>query len=90
MSKFPHVIIKPKAHFIQHYVQMISRFGSLVKTLRFESKHSFFKSASNKNGKNIFQSMAGKHQFWMHLHYSPMLDNETISQGIGITEVPIE
>ena len=59
-------------------------------TLRFESKHSFFKSASNKNGKNIFQSMAGKHQFWMYLHYSPMLDNETISQGIGITEVPIE
>ena len=55
MSKFPDVIIKPKAHFIQHYPQMISRFGPLVKTLRFESKHSFFKSAlaSNKNRKNI-------------------------------------
>ena len=92
MSKFPDVIIKPKAHFIQHYPQMISRFGPLVKTLRFESKHSFFKSAlaSNKNRKNIFQSMAKKHQFWMYLHYSTMLDNETISQGIGITEVPIE
>ena len=89
-SKFPHVIIKPKAHFIQHYAQMISRFGSLVKTLRFESKHSFFKSVSNKNRKNIFQSMAEKHQFWMYLHYSTMLDNETISQDIGVTEVPIE
>ena len=55
MSKFPDVIIKPKAHFIQHCPQMISRFGPLVKTLRFESKHSFFKSAlaSNKNRKNI-------------------------------------
>ena len=70
---------------------MISRFGPLVKTLRFESKHSFFKSALalNKNRKNIFQSMAKKHQFWMYLHYSSM-DNEIISQGIGITEVPIE
>ena len=92
MLIFPDVIIKPKAHFIQHYPQIISRFGPLVKTLRFESKHSFFKSAlaSNKNRKNIFQSMVKKHQFWMYLHYSTMLENETISQGIGITEVPIE
>ena len=92
MSKFPDVIIKFKAHFIQHYPQMISRFGPLVKTLRFESKHSFFKSAlaSSKNRKNIFQSMAKKDQFWIYLHYSTMLDNETISQVIGITEVPIE
>ena len=92
MSIFPDVIIKPKAHFIQHYPQIISRFGLLVKTLRFESKHSFFKSAlaSNKNRKNIFQSMVKKHQFWMYLHYSTMLENETISEGIGITEVPIQ
>ena len=92
MLIFPDVIIKPKAHFIQHYPQIISRFGLLVKTLRFESKHSFFKSAlaSNKNRKNIFQSMVKKHQFWMYLHYSTMLENETISQGIGITEVPIQ
>ena len=92
MSKFPDVIIKPKAHFIQHYPQLISRFGPHVKTLRFESKHSFFKSAlaSNKNRKNIFQSMVKKHQFWMYLHYSTMLENEIISQGIGITEVPIQ
>ena len=84
MSKFPDDIIKPKAHFIQHYPQMISRFVPLVKTLRFESKHSFFKSAlaSNKNKKDIFQSMTKKHQFWMYLHYSTMLDNGIISQGI--------
>ena len=31
MSKFPDVIIKPKAHCIQHCPQMISRFGPLVK-----------------------------------------------------------
>ena len=91
MSKFPDTIIKPKAHFIQHYPQMISRFGPLIKTLRFESKHSFFQSALalNKNRKNIFQPTAKKHQFWMYLHYSSM-DNEIISQGIGITEVPVE
>ena len=34
--------------------------------------------------------MAKKHQFWIYLHYSTMLDNETISQGIDITEFPIE
>ena len=66
--------------------------GPLVKTLRFESKHSFFKSAltSNKNGKNIFQSMAKKHQSWMYLHYSTMLDNETFSRGLDIIEIPTE
>ena len=34
MSKFPDTIIKPKAHFIQHYRQMISCFGPLVKTFK--------------------------------------------------------
>ena len=43
--EFPEIGLKRKAHFIKHYPQMIFRFGPLVKTLRFESKHSFFKSA---------------------------------------------
>ena len=35
MSKFPGAITKPKAHFIQHYPEMISRFSPLFKALRF-------------------------------------------------------
>ena len=37
--------LKPKSHYLQHYPQMIKAFGPLVKTLRFESKHGYFKSA---------------------------------------------
>ena len=50
---------------------MIKVFGPLVKTLRFEAKHSFFKSSIglSKNRKNIFQSMAKRHQMFMYLHY---------------------
>ena len=50
---------------------MIKVFGPPVKTLRFEAKHSFFKSSIglSKNRKNIFQSMAKKHQLFLYLHY---------------------
>ena len=71
---------------------MIFHFGPVVKTPGFESKHSFFKSALglSKNPRNIYQSMAKKHQFWMYLDYSSKLDNESIPQGIGTNEVSIE
>ena len=39
LESFPDVNLKPKAHFLRHYSYMIRRFGPLVKTLRFESKH---------------------------------------------------
>ena len=50
---------------------MIEVFGPLVKTLCFEAKHSFFKSliGLSQNRKNIFQTMAKKHQMFMYLHY---------------------
>ena len=48
---FPGVNMKPKTHFLIHYPTMIGRLGPLFKTLRFESKHSYFKSSlsGNKN-----------------------------------------
>ena len=68
---FPEEVVKPKSRFLLHYPYMIKVFGPLVKTLRFEAKHSFFKSSIglSKNRKNIFQSMAKKHQMFMYLHY---------------------
>ena len=92
LSEFPDTVLKPKAHFIQHYPQMIFRFGPLVKTLRFEAKHAFFKASlnSNKNRKNIYQSMAKKHQFWMYLHHSKGKCEKNMPEGISTSEVAIE
>ena len=71
LENFPDVNLKPNAHFLRHYSDMIRRFGPLVKTLRFESKHQYFKSLSHltENRKNICQSLAKQHQFMMYLHY---------------------
>ena len=44
MDFFPNVIMKPKGHFLQYYPAMIRKFGSLIKTFRFESKNGYFKS----------------------------------------------
>ena len=64
--------LEPKDHFLQHYPKMIEIVGPLVKTVSSEAKHSYFKSclAGNKNRKNIFQTMAKRHQMYMFLAYS--------------------
>ena len=43
LELFPDANIKPKSHFLKHYPEMIRCFGPLLKTLRFEAKHSYFK-----------------------------------------------
>ena len=55
LELFPDANIKPKSHFLKHYPEMIWRFGPLVKTLRFEAKHSYFKGLSQitNNRKNM-------------------------------------
>ena len=72
LQLFPDINMKPKAHFLTHYLEMIRRFGPLVETLRFAANHQCFKSITNlyKNRKNIFLTMTKRHQFMMHLHYS--------------------
>ena len=89
MDNFPDVSMKPKGHFLQHYPAMIRTFGTLIKTLRFESKNGYFKSTfqSNKNIKYICLSMAKRHQMLMYLHYSrsTFLEFE-VSKDIGTKE----
>ena len=85
--------LKPKAHFLQHYPQMIERFGPLVKTLRFEAKRNYFKTAiqCSKNRKNVCFTLAKRHQMLMYLHYQKsnlLLHDEP--EAISIKEVPIE
>ena len=50
---------------------MIKQFGSLIKTLRFEAKHCYFKIVfhGSKNRKNICLTLAKRHQMSMYLNY---------------------
>ena len=72
---------------------MIRRFGPLVKTSRFESKHSYFKPflSGNKNKKNVWLSLAKGHQYIMYLHYSKeFLLEHNCPRGFSTMEVCIE
>jgi len=64
---FPHVPLRPKHHYFgSHYAELFLAFGSLIRvfTLRFESKHSFFKRycRATRNFINITLSCAMKHE----------------------------
>ena len=58
--------LKPKHHFLSHYPWLILNFGPLIRlwTLRFESKHSYFKRAVRQaqNSINITSMLAERHQ----------------------------
>ena len=87
---FPDSIFKPKSHFLKHYPAMIRRFGPLVKTLRFEAKHSYFKQICQitNNRKNICQTLAKRHQYKIYLHHCKreIIDHQTIP-GSGMEEL---
>jgi hypothetical protein len=63
---FPSNEVKPKHHYMMHFPQLILKFGPLIRlwTLRFESKHSYFKrvARATKNFLNVTKSLAEKHQ----------------------------
>lgn len=66
------VALKPKFHFLTHYVRAIRASGPLKAfwMMRMESKHRFFTNwiAQQKNFINITQSLANKHQETMSLY----------------------
>ena len=65
-SLFPGVKLRPKHHFTSHYPQLILEFGPLIKvwTMRYESKHRFFKRVVrySLNFINIIKSLSIKHE----------------------------
>ena len=71
---FPDKKLKPKHHFLEHYPDLIREFGPLADmwTMRFESKHSYFKRVINESHcfKNILKTMADKHQLLVAFHLS--------------------
>lgn len=65
---FPEMPLKPKHHYLRHYAALVLKFGPLMRlwTLRFESKHSYFKRCARhlKNFKNICQTLSERHQMF--------------------------
>lgn len=63
---FPSDHLKPKQHYLVHYASLILKLGPLIRlwTMRFESKHSYFKRCVRRtqNFKNVCQSLANQHQ----------------------------
>lgn len=61
-----HPLSKPKHHYLNHYPELIVHFGPLIRlwTLRFESKHTYFKQCARKlhNFKILCGTLAEKNQ----------------------------
>ena len=90
---FPDQTLRPKAHFLTHYPELIKQYGPLTKTLRFEAKNGYFKSVSTntKNHKNMCYSMAKRHQMFMYLFYKQEhLLNKSAPQGVHSKEIDID
>ncbi|XP_047130544.1 uncharacterized protein LOC124810193 [Hydra vulgaris] len=63
---FPDNKLLPKHHYLCHYPQLILRYGPLIRvfTLRFESKHSYFKRCARNyhNYKHLCKTLTSTHQ----------------------------
>lgn len=85
---FPNHPLKPKHHYLCHYPELTGRFGPLIRlwTLRFESKHSYFKQCARKlhNFKNLSATLAERHQLLQaYLNAgSPFPENVVAERGI--------
>ncbi|KAK3915729.1 6,7-dimethyl-8-ribityllumazine synthase [Frankliniella fusca] len=67
-SLFPSVPLRPKAYYLTHYCELIEAFGPLIGvfTLRFESKHTFFKRCirGSRNFKTPTLSLSVTHELF--------------------------
>ena len=65
---YPLIPLRPKDHYLIHYPSQMRKFGPLIHswTMRQESKLSFAKRTSRySNFKNVANTVARRHQFWM-------------------------
>lgn len=65
-DSFSHVPLRAKHHYMMHYPNLIIKFGPLIRlwTMRFESKHSYFKKCvhSCQNFINVTKTLSERHQ----------------------------
>ena len=91
-QNFPSDPLKPKHHYLTHYPQLTMQCGPLIRlwTLRFESKHSYFKKSirSAQNFKNITSSLAEKHQLLQALYSQGSLFKNSVSYESAIIFKP--
>ena len=94
LELFPHVKLLPKHHFVEHYPEMIRCFGPLVAlwTMRFESKHSFFKQVARHTNcfKNIPRSLGIKHQFMLAYHTHASTLKKSSLEVTDVSVMPVD
>lgn len=65
-TQFPDHTLRPKHHYLAHYPDLVYEFGPLIRlwTLRFESKHTYFKRCARRlqNFKNLPKTLSKQHQ----------------------------
>lgn len=87
---FPSSSLKPKHHYMLHYPYLINQFGPLrhLWTLRFESKHGYFKKVLRHcpNFKNVLFSLANKHQLLQTLE---VFQGESYASSVICKEVNV-
>ena len=85
---FPESSLKAKHHYLLHYPGLILHFGPLIRlwTLRFESKHCYFKQCARKlrNFRNVCSSLAERHQL-LQAYLSTGQLFSPIIQVVGLT-----
>lgn len=93
-TMFPGHNLKPKHHYLLHYPDLILQFGPLIRvwTLRFESKHSYFKECARKlhNFLNLSKTLAERHQLLQSYLSSGQLFPPTIQVAGVASELDIE
>lgn len=91
---FPDVRLLPKQHFLEHYPHLIRCFGPLVQlwTMRFESKHSFFKQIVKHTScyKNVPLTLASKHQFMIAFHINSPSYGKPSLDVTHVSTVPVD
>lgn len=91
---FPQVQLKPKHHYMEHYPELIRKFGPLVNlwTMRFEAKHSFFKQVIRHSAcfRNVPLTLAVKHQLMISYHMSASRFEKPAFEITGVSTVPVD
>ena len=88
LKMFSNVPLRPKHHFLLHYPGLIVKFGPLIKawTMRFESKHSYFKNKVRSCGNfvNLTKTLSYHHQvFQSSLLHSSLIDSDVAFDRIS-------
>lgn len=86
LEVFPATKLRPKHHYLEHYPDLIRKFGPLFEfwTIRFEAKHSFFKKVVHHTGnfKNILHTLATRHQLMLSYYLEmPSVFKPSIETG---------